>query len=404
METALLTLEDMCFVSDMSRDLVKISNTLAGFEDYVASMPAFEKDSAYMLHWSEMRKDILEAKLATDEYAAKYVDMKNPQNSIDMRELETYPLELWLWNHNSRRVFALTEELQILLGATSLTSMCWDEIKLPFESFVIQLDHQVVVPTTGIASSCIFVSHVESLYGDDALLVRLFNDTFTYKPLDWFTKSKLAEVSRLKGDTRATALTKIHKLQECTTILRRLNGLKCSAAFVFKPKQFGHNPVSDGLSKAVVKEYNRTVTDAEPFGRLDPIFCLIATFCAYLQTLPPSSEHLSAWTKHLPMIRTNHKHKVITSGAQICEVASSFTLTSEEKQFITDQQKRGGSAGELAAHWRRGNIHRLTADRFYPEGTLPSERKRTVWVRPCLVRKDLVKPGELVSGAVALMK
>ena len=110
--------------------------------------------------------------------------------------------------------------------------------------------------------------------------------------------------------------------------------------------------------------------------------------CIYLSTLPSTTPHRSEWQKH----RGERDRKAITDGAEICTVSSIFKLTTEEKEIV--RQMHGRATVELSAHFRRGHWRRPPG-----QGQNPKAMK-TVWVRPCLVRKDKLEEGQIVGGAV----
>ena len=50
------------------------------------------------------------------------------------------PICLKSWSQNSRRVYQLSPDLQVMLGYTSLKGIRWSDIRLPFESFALSLE------------------------------------------------------------------------------------------------------------------------------------------------------------------------------------------------------------------------------------------------------------------------
>ena len=73
---------------------------------------------------------------------------------------ELIPLAILAWNHHSRRIFHLPTDIQTILDATSLGGITWEEIRFPFDSFLVTLEDPIVSDNK-IEYDCILVSRID---------------------------------------------------------------------------------------------------------------------------------------------------------------------------------------------------------------------------------------------------
>lgn len=298
-------------------------------------------------------------------------DADNARQREDLRILHT-------WCHASRKAYVITDELKALLCGMSLGELEWTDLVFPHDAFALAFETPLDLPSAdGPIRVCgLMFSWLQS--NPDAtpsLVIKLYSEeVLAYQPLGEYEKSKLRQP---QGQLRrlADALKQLQqRLGESPRVRMQIDA-RCLYELRIQDTNTLRSPNSDQ------SDYSE-------------LYRLIAGFCFYLQTLPPGSPHRSAWTG----VKNPGKPdpNAITNGAEICMVSSSVTLTAEERKAFGGEGRL--TDRELSAHFRRGHFRRAPGT-----GNDPTAPK-VVLVRPTLVRKDRLQPGELVGGSEIMTK
>ena len=311
--------------------------------------------------------------------------------------VDAVAVELATWCWKSRRIYSIDTELQALLAATSLKDVIWDDIRLPFDSFGIQLA-QPICMTDGTKYDFVLISrHMAQFQPSKEIKMAVLFILFSTKRNEYMplTQSQLNELQALIQQRKwRKADTLRYKLQ--------LHILRCLEDFgVVVPEDEIRCKEVTCLAAYLMEQHaselsERRASVAESTRAWDEMFRVVVGLALYLQTLPPGSPHVSP--PSTPFRSGLPDRKVITNRWEVCNVTSVIPLTREERIFYgiegnLEQQRQ--AKHELSCHFREGHWRRPPGKGDDP--TAP----RTVHVRPCIVRRDrLPKDGGLPGGAI----
>ncbi len=304
-----------------------------------------------------------------------------------------FPPALASWTAHSRRAFLVTEELQVLLDNTSLDGVTWADVSWPFPSFVV-LPARPLVDGFGHRFDCVLVSHDRDQTQGERLWFNLFSDEFDrFRFLAPFERRQIEDA--IRGARRLEQWRKAAKLIERA----RPKSSPWSSRFSLN-NTFADRPVVgsalglDRPSEAVSIVADRLVTYRNPSGiEQEAAARLVVGLCLYLASLPAGTPHRSSWQRG-PQI-AGFDRSAITDGAEICTVSSIYPLTPEERKLTGGAEKR--SFHELRAHFRSGHWRRPPG-----LGSDPTAKK-TVWVRPTMVRWDRLPDGAQPGGSESVV-
>jgi hypothetical protein len=376
-------------------DLVFLRTILTRFnQKYNIRTPQSQRgDIPNVLPWQDLRGDLL--KCNTADIIAKYASAEWIRYTLG--SLADLPEELCDWTQNSRRVFYLTRELQTLLAFTSFDKITWGDVPWPFRSFVIVLEDSIVNDTfesTARNMDTILVSRSREPEGD-LLKFRMIADTLDKTPpLSWFEKDQLEQLFRKnrKGFSRNFNAKTDRMLSS-----NRFNFVTVLSEKGLRNEYVLESQVDSFDMSGGGQERGTQPVDKEKEAQLQPIaeaaVRVVVGLCFYLASLPVESVHRSDW---IPALSSNQKagKLAISSGAEICTVSSIHTLSAEEREVMAIGKR---SFSEMSAHWRRGHWRRKPG-----EGENPNALK-VVWVRPTLVRRDRLQPGEIPVGTLTVV-
>jgi hypothetical protein len=335
------------------------------------------KLSGILLNYMKLRP-FLQTRSADPEVAV--VDFDSPILSEGENKLRRESLRmLQEWCHQSRKAFAITDELKDLLVGMSFGDLRWEDLVFPHPAFALSFETPLRVQREGDSfDSCgVLAAWVQDKqYVLPTLFLRFFSKQMQeYIPLNGYHRSKALDPRTSSGMLRSIF----------DQLWSRFDGLE-SATLSIGLQSFEGLRVADTQSK-LSEEIGRGLDHTE-------LYRLIAGFCFYLQTLPSGSPHRSQRTRVKNFGKPDPN--AITNGAEICTVSSSVTLTQEERKAFGGEGRL--TDRELSAHFRRGHFRRAVGT-----GNDPNAPK-VVIVRPTMVRKDRIRPGELVGGSQVTVK
>lgn len=320
----------------------------------------------------------------------RYIGCKQVQDLLGC--LAWLPLSLWSWTRESRRVYHLSNELQLLLNMTSLNGVTWGEVELPFDSFAISLQDPLVDESSGDVFDLITVSKVA--ISNIATGQSWTNLEFTLFP----SRLEQSNHLQLKERDKVEEMVRKREWQALAQWIGRFH------------RRFGGHGVL-GLSFSYSKNKDALIMDenwgassdipagCEPLYGKNPVplmtkvFRLVAGLALYFKSLPPNHSYVRDESSRERKERISSYDKTcIAKEAHVCVVSSCFKLTREECEVLASC--RSGAGGyEMRAHFRCGYWRRPPG-----LGSNPTAEKN-VWVRPALVRRDRLAPGSVPGGA-----
>lgn len=370
LEQALRFWEDHCFFYR----LVYLFKQKTGH----SSIPGECPQTGPILHWQSFRKHLLKAFNPDVSFELEqYCGTGEFRRFLDPQLL---PFYLWHWTCCSRRIYHISDELQLLLRATSLDDVKWGDIRLPFDSFCIQLDDPIKDPRSGRQYDVLLITKndVQSSRIDYVLL---------NQRLESYEATTLAQRQNIENDFSKKKFSRVSKR------LKRMNDSFRQCASVVVSSNLGL--IQDKkIEENDLGEVQHEVQHIDAVSVHLQAIRIIAGLCLYLRTLPSNSPHQSDW-KPANKMPGRLDSKVITTEALICTVTSTHKLTVEEKRVL-EEHRTGVGGYEVRAHFRSGHWRRPPG-----LGSDPTA-ERTVWVRPALVRRDRLPPDSVPAGSATV--
>ena len=291
------------------------------------------------------------------------------------------PEFLAYWTAESRRVFALSRELQALLSSMSLGDYSLNDIQFPFGTFVLTLEQPFVDDQQSLFD-CVIVRRS----GLNVQIMILSPELDQFRVISKFTYERLEGLLK-KG--KANALREeILKLNEQKTPPTSWLGMLAES-------------LDEPVAKAMVRTFrgkkmysvlNNKVGPREVSGlHAETLFQIVFGFCLYLSSLPPQSAHRSTWKKVLNKQERKANPRGIINEAEVCSISSTIYLTTEQIELIESQETQ--AKREICPHFRRGHFRRPPGQGQNPEAP------RTVAVAPTFVKRGLHEEGTLAAGA-----
>jgi hypothetical protein len=280
----------------------------------------------------------------------------------------------------SRRVYKLSKETQKVLEHTKLDGITWEDFKLPFECFGIELADPLSNPF-GVSSDFILVSQTEltSLSRGperkDIHIIGLTEDLRSFN-----RKSKFVDAAAVESvPSRKEMKKELVLLQQG---MRRF----------IRPDAY-RTVVPEGKLSKYLTELPENVEEELSISQDDRMLRIVLGLSLYLESLSPNSKAISA--SEVKIFLSGKDKSAIIDPAEVLRVNTVSPLTRDEKIFLglegTKEQRR---EIQMCCHWRAGHWRRPPG-----KGSDPSFPK-TVHIPPTLVRRDRLPENALPGGAI----
>ncbi|MBI5654118.1 hypothetical protein HZC53_00470 [Candidatus Uhrbacteria bacterium] len=292
------------------------------------------------------------------------------------------------WMGKSRRVFSLDRDLTNLLLQTSLDGVTWGEIKWPFETLVLTFEDSPLISADGKCYyDCVLVGVVDYpapigkqlqayLFSETAYLRVFFSDVERRKYKELWARGDIPNCQRKAAVAIESVMQRTDPALESTvfsTPFELIKGLPI--------QEMPEGWISyDGDNQIEITLTNR----------------LVAGLCLYLNSLPSGAPQISP-VRGLSRSQRHQDAKAVTNDAEICTVSSIYRLTPEEHKLLEEHKRSKHGTFELCAHFRRGHWRRPPGKGDDPTADW------SVWVRPHMVRRDRLAPGELPGGTQTIV-
>ncbi len=308
------------------------------------------------------------------------------------------PAMIASWTQQSRRVYTIPEDLQLLLASTSLQGVDWQKVRFPFESFLLNLPVPIE-DDKGVSYDAMLVSRDSPKWGN--MVNEAWGERFESSPIlsvtiiparlkSAATDLPIAKQQQLLRQAQGAGPVKAHNA--VGAILYGGKQMIPRTKLVFPLEVFQHQEFVEMIEAR--EGGGVSATGAEFSGKARELNRLVGRilfgFILYLQNTPKSSTLADRSEPHHPS-RIPGQGKVLADVAQVCHVQSIYKLDAEEKTvFRNVMMGKGGyevSTHHREGHWRRppGKGHDSTVE-------------KTVWVRPTIVRRDSLQEGTLPKG------
>ncbi len=270
------------------------------------------------------------------------------------------PMELHNWSQTSRRVYAVTEELQKFLEITSLKGVRWNDITWPFPSFALTLPIPVLDDKKR-EFRCVLVSQPQDFQdnqGKKGLIIRIFESTFDQVP--WVTPKKRFAILKLLQERR---WNKAHRrldeyLDEAE---RKRDAGFTNILFVWEHQLSGEEVLTSFRRPTTLHRDGGKPTEEIPLPEVfESILRLVIGLCLYLQMAPNKQCARSSWTPHpKPEIPPTFDPTTIVDEAEVCEVKTVRNLSHLEEEIFRKVRVDGvRSLKQLPVHYREAHWRR----------------------------------------------
>lgn len=328
-------------------------------------------------HWKTYRQHLLELHTKPFDYR-KYVGayLEEVDPAYGCRNYEETRIAGWVasWTQHSRRVYSVPGDLQLLLAATTLDNVDWSTIRWPFDSFLVKLEHPLSVGEQ--TYDAILVAQDKETWpgipGKTKTIILISTTMYTQSSV--FNQHKVADIE--KDIARGKLDRAADRLQ--TLARNRMAGEHLLRIIRLPEDSFVEHPPTEAALAAYTQTTSRSV--------IRILFGLLF----YLQTAPATETCPRGWEPASPS-RRDGVTKKITDAAEVCRIASVYTLDDAERTVF--QSLLRGGVVDVAPHHREGHWRRPPGQGHDPTA------KKTVWVRPTIVRRDRLADGGLPGGS-----
>lgn len=287
-----------------------------------------------------------------------------------------FPYYLGKWSASSRRIYYIPNDLMLLLEATSLRGLTFRDVHLPFPSFAIALETPLVIEGEGKELDFFLIGDFSTtcfaFYGLARSLAKI-------RTIDPSLRTKI-DMALQKGNLRRSIQLAEKKLKQFFVIENHWDTTVIHGESLLSPAL--DEDLEEMLSKGEII----------PKGWMTKFFRLFLGLSFYLNTLGNSYSDV---TEQIPSLKKAYAGAkdgpALMDSAEVCKVQSIVKLSPEETTIIRDQLSgRGG--WEVRAHFREGFWRRPRGEGHNPLA------KKTIWVRPTLVRRDRLPENALPFG------
>lgn len=291
------------------------------------------------------------------------------------------PYALMSWTVHSRRVFHLSDEIQVQLANTSTEGLTWMDIRWPLESFGIELEVPLV-DAKGRSYDFILVSQLHGDYREIRLFPRELDKVY------FLSKEEKEDLDR------GVVNRKWIKTYERSKQIRSDRVLDVEYSYFALDPTVVNRPVDDSIVDMwgdLIRSRGNSPPAMEDHPEWDDAARIVVGLCMYLTVLRRSSPSQSEW---VPAPSTPDPN-AITRAAEVCFVSSIHPFHRDERVIVGGKKR---SPFEMRTHWRQGYWRRPPG-----QGKNPLAR-RTIWIRPMLIRRDRLVRGAVPGGDISKMK
>lgn len=332
-----------------------------------------------LLNYKRLRRTLLRS------YSGGRIDMSKfiPPESLQEYFGSVYflPVALLSWTFHSRRVFHLSDEIQVQLANTSTEGLTWSDIRWPLESFGIELEVPLV-DAKGRSYDFILVSQMNGPYREIRLFPRELDKVY------FLSKKEKEDLDR------GLAKRQWIKTYERSKQIRSDRVLDVEYSFFALDPTVVNRPVDDSIVDmwhSLIRAGGDEPSSIEEHPEWDDAARIVVGLCMYLTVLRRSSPNQSEW---VPAPSTPDPN-AITRAAEVCFVSSIHPFHRDERAIVGGKSR---SPFEMRTHWRQGYWRRPPG-----QGKNPLAR-RTIWIRPMLIRKDRLLKGAIPGGDISKMR
>lgn len=374
-------------------DLCLLVNLLTKFQLAERLKPDYQLNGPFV-HYHEFRQFLLKCGREFDnlKFGQYFLEEYKPDKPPALGDLAHLALDLASWACNSRRVYHLTSEIQLLLNATSINNITWQYVKLPLSCFTILLDEPIIGTEFAVEYDCLIVNSYSSPVGIEEIEFRLIPTHIrNYQPISEDEKKLMEKFLQQKKWPRL--LQRIEKYNNLIpmpilfpnfTVPLTPNALesKVTASIIELAKEYMILAKAKGHNVFLPPNVQEMPIEGSTATRI------IVALCLYLTTKFGNQNR--RYTYHPPGSKKNRPTNLITDKSDIFRIKTEHKLSDQEKIQYADGLKRGSFT--VSPHFRSGTW------RVPPGKANDPDAQKTIWVRPSLINAHLLQEGSLPNG------
>ncbi len=301
---------------------------------------------------------------------------------------------MYKWSRYSRNVYSLSDDMRVLLQATSFGTVRWHEIPWPFDSFAVILEKSVLIAPDMYSDTIIFSCD------RNAHTNKIESISFCFVPVSvqeyecWDEKKfRRAFFDMGRKDVRV--------VQRVTTHL----GMRAQKKAEFRYLRFNTEDLVDvplkklpqhahGKEGESILEYSNAMLLLQM-----ELARMVASVAFFLTTIPPCPSpqgdiRTRNWVP--PAIKRNDP-RLVSSGADICKLTFRHSLSPQEKDEL-EKCMAHERTGMVCPHWRRSHYRRAPG---YGDDPLAP---RNIFIPAVIVNRRHLPDGNLPGGAHVTLK
>jgi hypothetical protein len=348
---------------------------------------------AHVRNWRTLEHQIFDNNISELRASDWLMDREMCSIIKNLATLNMFPFQFFNWSRKSRRVYHLPGDLHRLFAVATYPKIKWEDVLLPFESFMITLEEPFRVedePDVWCEYDAILVSRLpEGLFS-----VRLMRQPHVNNEEQRYPEKTKRRVDLLlkRGDKKRANQLINRTTEKWMHTIRSSPGWRAAAIPTEPQKRVLLEPL-DLATSVYVRDFSELEGGVESnLWRLEPLswaLKIAVGWCLYLRSM--SAKELS-W-EEVPQRPHKAGHRgltgVITETDHICTILG-YGKMDPSRYGLTEASNKVGSSFFVRPHWRRAHDRR-------PPGSPPTAPK-SVTLPPLLIRKDLVPLFGIIGG------
>ncbi len=370
LEQGLRAWEDHCFCMRLMVQMYQQTGQPSLYGQLPPELMRFERLRPLMLRALNLPED--DKNPFTEASEPEYVD---PTEGQSFRVVREFPFALLDWASHSRRIFTLSQDLQLLLQETSLDGVVCTELHPPFDTYAIALP-QPIRDTSGNAYDALTFTYGKNEEAAMLHINLLGSELSSYRALTRAEKRGYEEIVRRKRSKEYSVIEGLLRrrgplpITNYTVLLRPKPASKPAKIIAYRELRSRMQTDDDRWSIQVLGEGpQRNVYE---YG-----FHIAIGLALYLETIQAGSTE-QAWK---PLPTTVQNVACVTDGAMVCDIQLHGRLETSERAALEALQEPRKT---VIPHFRRGTWRRPPG-----QGHDPNAR-RTVWQKPAIVHRDML--------------
>lgn len=335
----------------------------------------------------------------TGEQSREGVPQGMPDVGMLFGRLGTFPIELFKWNRQSRRVYHLPGSLATMLETASLADVPWSDLVWPFDSFLLTFSAPFSVGPEELFDTVLVTLLPSDTPGKKMLCLRMIQRPRKDGVRIGLTKTEMQTFHQHMERGRFDQASKLTR-GPYKTLCELYPTVQGTATFILDVDVTGDDTIDLRPETLHAHEYrHKDELAGKSFDRLNDrelarlantssFLHIVLGWVLYLETLSGVAGEWKPSAKKTSKFLSGGATGVLTDPESIFRVEYKTRL---DPLCAAESKSTRNNKGWRKPHWRKGYKKR-------PWGTPPGTPK-TIKVPPVLVRADLIPIHGLPAGS-----